>query len=84
MEAFLKDPTLKMTEFAMKNKMSVATVSRAVKSEGGKSLKRLKIPLLTPAIAAIEGPAPNSSTLSFDSYTNLVGRSFSLRSSCSY
>ena len=39
-----------MTEFAKKNKISVATVSRAVKSEGGKSLKRLKRPLLTPAM----------------------------------
>jgi len=49
-KAFLKDPTLKMTEFAKKKKISVATVSRAVKSEGGKSLKRLKRPLLTPAM----------------------------------
>ena len=37
-KAFPKDPTLKMTEF-MKKKISVATVSRAVKSEGGKSLQ---------------------------------------------
>ena len=36
-KAFLKDPTLKITELATK-KISVATVSRAVKSEGGKSL----------------------------------------------
>ena len=35
-----------MTKFA-KKKISVATVSRAVKSEGGKSLKHLKILLLT-------------------------------------
>ena len=39
-KVFLKDPTLKMTEFA-KKKISVATVSRAMKSEGGKSLMRL-------------------------------------------
>ena len=39
-----------MTEFAKKKKISVATVSRAVKSEGGKSLKHLKRPLLTPAM----------------------------------
>ena len=45
-KAFLKDPTLKMIELA-KKKISVATVSRAVKSEGGKSLKLLKRPLLT-------------------------------------
>ena len=35
-----------MTQFA-KKKISVATVSRAVKSKGGKSLKRRKRPLLT-------------------------------------
>ena len=35
-----------MTKFA-KNKISVATVSRAVKNEGGKSLKHLKRALLT-------------------------------------
>ena len=34
-----------MTKFA-KKKISVATMSRAVKSEGGKSLKHLKRPLL--------------------------------------
>ena len=39
-----------MTEFA-KKKISVATVSRAVKSEGGKSLMRLKRPLLTSTMA---------------------------------
>ena len=43
-KAFLKDPTLKMTDFAKKKKISEATVSRAVKSEGGKSLKRFKRP----------------------------------------
>ena len=31
-KAFLKDPTLKMTESAKKKKISVATFSRAVKS----------------------------------------------------
>ena len=49
-KAFLKNPTLKMTEFAKKKKISIVTVSRAVKSEGGKSLKRLKRSLLTPAM----------------------------------
>ena len=44
-KAFQKDPTMKMAEFA-KKKISVATVSKAVKTEGGKSLKRLKRPLL--------------------------------------
>ena len=45
-KAFLKNPTLEMPEFT-KKKIFVATVSRAVKSEGGKSLKRPKRPLLT-------------------------------------
>ena len=42
---FKKYLTLKITEFA--KKISVATMSRAVKSGGGKSLKHLKKPLLT-------------------------------------
>ena len=46
-KTFLKDPTLKMTEFEKKKKISVATESKAVKSEGEKSSKRLKRPLLT-------------------------------------
>ena len=46
-KTFLKDPTLKMTEFAKTKKVLFANVSRAVKSEGGRSLKRLKRPLLT-------------------------------------
>ena len=48
-KAFLKDLTLKMTEIA-KKKISVATMSRAVKKERGKSLKRLRRPLLTSTI----------------------------------
>ena len=47
---FLNDLTLKMTEFAKKNKILEAIVSRAVKSESVKSLERLKKPLLTPAM----------------------------------
>ena len=38
-----------MTEIA-KKKISVATVSRAVKNESGKSLRRVKRPLLTAAM----------------------------------
>ena len=49
-KAFLKDMTLKMTELTKKKKISVATLSRAVKSEGGKSLKRPKRSLLTSAM----------------------------------
>ena len=36
---FENDPTLKMTKLAKRKKISVATVSRAIKSEGGKSLR---------------------------------------------
>ena len=39
-----------MTEIAKKKKTLVSTVSRAVKSEGGKSLRRLKRPFLTTAM----------------------------------
>ena len=39
-----------MTKLAKRKKISVATVSRAVKSEGGKSLRRFKKPLLTTAM----------------------------------
>lgn len=46
-KAFVSNPMLKMTEFARKKKISVATVSRAVKEEGGKSLKHVPKPLLT-------------------------------------
>ena len=45
-KAFEKDPTLKMTRLARKD-IFVSTVSRAVKIEGGKSIKRVKKPLLT-------------------------------------
>ena len=39
-----------MTRPARKKKISVSTVSRAVKIEGGKSLQRVKKPLLTAAM----------------------------------
>ena len=49
-KAFLKDTTLKMTEFAKGKKISVTTVLWAIKSEGGKSLKHRITPLLTTAM----------------------------------
>ena len=36
-KSFLRGPILKMTDFAKKKKISVAALSRAVKSEGGKT-----------------------------------------------
>ena len=45
--AFERNPRLKMTEVAKRKKISVATVSRAVKNQGGKSLRLLEGPLLT-------------------------------------
>ena len=45
--AFLKNPTMKMSELAKKKKISKLTISRADRSQSGKSLKRLKKPLLT-------------------------------------
>ena len=49
-KAFEDDPALKMTKLAKRKKISVATVSRAVKSEGGESLRLLKKPLLSAAM----------------------------------
>ena len=49
-KAFENDPTLKMTRLTRKKKIYVSTVRRAVKIEGGKSLKRVKKPLLTAAM----------------------------------
>ena len=48
-KAFENDLTLTMTCLA-KKKISVSTVRRAVKIEGGMSLKRVKKPLLTSAM----------------------------------
>lgn len=45
--AFKKNPKMKMTVLAKKKKVSVATVSRAVKKAGGKSLRHVKRPLLS-------------------------------------
>jgi hypothetical protein len=41
-KAFESNPMMKMTEFALKKKISVATVSRAIEQEGGKSLRRIQ------------------------------------------
>ena len=49
-KAFENDPELKMTRLAQKKKISVSTVSRVVKSMGGKSLRRFKKPLLSAAM----------------------------------
>ena len=49
-KAFEDDPALKMTKLVKRKKISAATVSRAVKSEGGKSLRRLKKSLLSAAM----------------------------------
>lgn len=46
-KAFESDPSLKMSELAKKKRVSVATISRAVKKEGGKSLRCVQRPLLT-------------------------------------
>ena len=48
-KVFKNNPTLKMTELAKKKKISVPTMSRAVKNEGGKSPRRIKRPLLNQA-----------------------------------
>ena len=48
--AFENDPELKMTRLAQKKKISVSTVSRVVKSIGGKSLRCSKKPLLSAAM----------------------------------
>ena len=45
-KALENNPTLKMTHLAKKG-ISVSTVRRAVKIEGGKSLKMVRKPLLT-------------------------------------
>ena len=45
-KVFENDPTLKMTKFAQRKKISVSTVSRAIKNGRGKSLRLLKKPLL--------------------------------------
>ncbi len=49
-KAFENDPELKMTRLAQKMKISVSTVSRVVKSMGGKSLRHSKKPLLSAAM----------------------------------
>ena len=49
-KAFECEPTMKMTQLAKKQRISVSTVSRAVKHEGGKSLKMIRKPLLTSAM----------------------------------
>lgn len=49
-KAFECEPTMKMTQLAKKKRISVSTVSRAVKHEGGKSLKMMRKPLLTSAM----------------------------------
>ena len=46
-KAFEKDPELKMTRLTKKMKFSVSTMSRMVKSMGGKSIRRSKKPLLS-------------------------------------
>lgn len=49
-KVFENDPELKMTRLAQKKKISVSTVSRVVKTMGGKSLRRFKKPLLSAAM----------------------------------
>ena len=46
-KTFENGPTLKMTKFAERKKISVSTVSRAIKHREGKSLRFLKKPLLS-------------------------------------
>ena len=48
-KAFENNSTLKMTELAKKKKISVATLLRAVKNEGGNSLRCVKRSLLNQA-----------------------------------
>ena len=49
-KAFENDTTLTMTRLARKRKISLSTVKRAVKIEEGKSLKRVKKPMLAAAM----------------------------------